>query len=75
MTTEFKRTHHGHMYGVPVWLDMTDDDCPGIEPKHSMIGECAWQIMNFFFGCFTWTASTLNPNYEPVFPIRVGAPV
>ena len=75
MTTEFTKTHHGHMYGVPVWLDMTDPECPGVEPKYGLLGECAWQVLHFLFGCFTWTVSTLNPDYDPEFPIRVGAPV
>lgn len=74
MTTKykFKPTHHGRFLGVPVWLDMTDENVPGIEPKYKPIGSIALSVMEFLFGCFTWLQTFIDPYYEPMFPILVG---
>lgn len=68
----FKKTHHGRFLGVPVWLDMTNPECPAIEAKFGVVGDACMNVMEFLFGCFTWLQTAVNPYYEPLFPILVG---
>lgn len=72
---QFKATHHGKLHGIPVWIDFSTEPAPGIKAKGGFIGEVALDVMEFFFGCFTWTATLINPNYEPMYAIHVGKPV
>lgn len=72
---EFKATHHGKFLGVPVWLDMTDESCPVINPKFGIVGEVALTVMEFLFSIFTYINTLINPSYEPMFPILVGCEV
>ena len=75
MEYKFKATHHGSLHGIPCWIDMTDDDAPGIKAKGGFIGEIALDFMELLFGCFTWCATALNPDYEPMYAIKVGKAV
>lgn len=70
MDYKFKPTHHGRMYGIPVLLDMTYEDCPGVVAKYKM--GYLLDFMGFLFGCYCMTASFFNPEFEPMFPILVG---
>jgi len=58
------------MFGVPVWIDMTDDEAPDIEVKYWWL-EWALDVMEFLFGCFIWINTAINPDYEPVYPIYI----
>ncbi|AIM40761.1 hypothetical protein PR08_gp03 [Idiomarinaceae phage Phi1M2-2] len=71
----FKRTHHGRFLGVPVWLDMTDEECPAIEAKYGILGNLAMDFMEALFGVFIWVCTMVNSDYEPLFPIMVGEQV
>lgn len=54
---------------------MNDDDAPGIKAKGGFIGEIALNLMEGLFGCFTFMATALNPDYEPMYAIKLGKPV
>lgn len=75
MEYKFKATHHGSLHGIPCWIDMSDEIAPGIKAKGGFIGEIALDFMELLFGCFTWCATALNPDYEPMYAIKVGKAV
>ena len=65
------KTHIGLMFGcVPVYLDMTDDDCPGVE---GLFFGCDFMldIVEPIFGACIFIMSAINPEYEPAFPIKI----
>lgn len=66
----FKRTHHGKIYGIPVYLDMTDPECPGIEPKYKL--GFLLSIAEAFFMSYCAVKSLFDLEFEPMFPILVG---
>lgn len=72
---EFKRTNHGWLLCVPVWLDMTDEESPGVEAKGGFVGDIALTVMESFYSLFVLLYSWMNPFWEPVWPIIVGAEV
>ena len=74
-TFQFKRTHHGKLHGVPVWLDMTNKDCPCVEAKYGRIGEIALDFMESVFGAYVYLKTMVDPFYEPMYRIQVGKPV
>lgn len=71
MSYEFKRTHYGSLHGIPCWIDLTDDEAPAIRAKGGLIGECALDVMDFLFGCYCTVACLLNPDFEPMFAIKI----
>ena len=65
----FTPTHYGSFLGVPVLIDMTDDECPALEARY-----CLWWLMNgmeFLFGIYCTIMSAINANFEPLFPIKI----
>ena len=66
---EFKPTHHGSFLGVPVLIDMTDDECPALEARY-----CLWWLMDgmeFLFGIYCMIMSAIDAEFEPLFPIKI----
>lgn len=64
-------THKGLFCGVvPVYLDMTDEDCPLVVERH-------WLILPLFiatelvFGCCVFVRTLFDAEYEPMFPIKI----
>lgn len=62
-------THYGTMFGVPVWIDMTNPNIPEIEVKHRWM-EWVLDVMEFMFGLFVLLNTLINKNYEPMYPIH-----
>lgn len=67
---EINATHHGKMFGVPVWLDMTDPECPGVEAKYKL--DLVLDFMESMFALYCFTVSLINPEFEPMFLVQVG---
>lgn len=66
-----KFTHKGFFCGiVPVYIDMTNEDCPMICERH-------WSLLPLFmlvellFGCAVLIRTMSDPDYEPLFPIKI----
>jgi len=72
---EFKATHHGSLHGVPCWIDMRDDIAPGIQAKGGFIGEVALDVMECLFGCYCTLRCSVDPDFEPMFAIKLGEEV
>lgn len=71
MKYEFKKTHYGSLHGVPCWIDMTNEEAPGIEAKGGFIGEFALDAMECLFGCFCFVMTFVNTDFEPMYAITV----
>lgn len=69
-THHSRRTHHGKVFGIPVYLDMTNEKCPHVEPKYCL--GFALTIMEHIFGLYCLIKSYFDPYFEPLFPILVG---
>jgi hypothetical protein len=69
---EFNPTHKGLMFGVvPVYLDMTDEECPAILGRNWF---CEYVLLDFFsvlFNVLTLMLTRINPEFEPMFPIKI----
>lgn len=66
-----KRTHKGFLFGiVPVYLDMTDSDCPGLEVRHWSLTPLLY-LCEAIFGICVFLKSMIDIEYEPAFPIKV----
>lgn len=63
-------THYGTMFGVPVYIDMTDPECPGIEVQKKWM-EPLLDVMEFLFGCFVYINTLFDRDYEPMYPIYI----
>lgn len=70
MTAQFKATHYGSMFGVPVLLNMENPDAPEVKVKFVIL-EPVLDLMEFLFSCFTWVQTFVNSDYEPSFPILI----
>ena len=71
---KMRRTHYGRFLGVPVYLDLTTPECPGIEPRHVVLEPVLWAAERAF-EVFCGVNSLMDPDFEPLFPILVGRPV
>lgn len=67
---KFKRTHHGKLFGIPVYLDMTNPECPSVEAKYKL--DFLLTITEFLFGFYCSVITILNPNFVPMYPFLVG---
>lgn len=68
---DFKPTHKGFFLGiVPVYLDMTNADCPTISERHWSLAPLG-VVVDVLFAAFVWVATTINPHYEPTYPIMI----
>lgn len=71
MNEEFKPTHKGLMFGlVPVYLDMSNEECPCIEARHWIL-EIPLDICHAIFACCVFVMTAMDANYEPSFPIMI----
>jgi hypothetical protein len=67
----FNKTHKGLFYGfVPVYLDMTTPDCPGVTGRNVL---CEWLLDSghaiFSFACTCMYL--IDPDFEPMFWIKI----
>jgi len=70
--TDMTLTHKGLFCGlVPVWLDMNQPECPGVEARGGILGEIWLDIVEGMFGIFCYLATIANPEFEPMYPIRI----
>lgn len=64
-------THYGLMYGiVPVKLDFTDHACPKVAGRWPGF-VFLLMILDLLFGFFCLITTMANPEFEPMFPIRI----
>lgn len=66
-----RRTHKGLMYGiVPCYFDFTNEECPEVEGR--FLGcDLLCDVVEIIFSAFCFVATFLNPDYEPLFPIKL----
>lgn len=68
---EMKRTHKGLMFGlVPVFLDMSDAECPAVEGRNFAC-EILLDIVTPIFGACIFIMTMINREYKPAFPIKI----
>lgn len=48
-------THYGKYYGIPIYLDLSDEEMPGIA--------CKWSLMEPIFSLFTCIEIFLKDNF------------
>lgn len=70
---DFKHTHNGKMFGVPVKLDMRCEECPQIDADRWWVP--LLEVMHLLFALYCMVMSILSPEFEPVFPVQVGRKV
>lgn len=71
MSNEMKRTHKGLMFGlVPVFLDMSDEECPAVEGRN-FVCDIILDIVTPIFGVCIFIMTMVNREYEPAFPIKI----
>ena len=64
-------THYGLMYGiVPIKIDFTDHQCPGIAGRWFGC-EMLLSVFDMLFGIFCYVVTWIDPDYDPMFPIRI----
>lgn len=64
-------THYGLLYGVvPVYLSRVDTDCPDLVERHWSLIPLMW-LCEQAFGLYCLTATAVNPEFEPAFPITI----
>lgn len=69
MEERMKRTHYGRLHGIPVWLDMTDQHCPGVEARYFL--DPVLSIMEFLHGFYCFVMSMVDSEFEPMYPILI----
>ena len=68
---KFKPTHTGLMYGfIPVLLDMEDRECPSVDGRYYGC-DLLLSIVEPIYGLVAFVATVINPNFEPVFAIKI----
>lgn len=68
---EMKRTHKGLMFGcVPVFLDMTDQECPSVEGRN-LLCEVFLSVAHNIFAVCIFIRTAVDREYEPSFPIQI----
>lgn len=60
-------THHGRMFGIPVWLGDLDTECPSVAGKHIVL-DALLAVADVLFGLFVFVTQMDDPAY----PILVG---
>ncbi len=66
-----KYTHKGFFCGiVPIYLDMTDEECPLVVERH-------WSLLplfimtEFVFGICVFLRTLVDLEYEPMYPLKI----
>lgn len=70
MAVDFKPTHKGFLFGVPVYIADLDSEAPQIGARWSCI-EWVLDLMESLFGCYCFVMCSINPEFEPMYPIKV----
>lgn len=70
-----KFTHFGRFYGVPLYLNLEDEQCPTIAGRN-IIFDYLFVLMTFFHNAVVergaqFFAAITGQDYEPGFPIMV----
>ena len=63
-------THYGSLHGIPVLIDLTDDECPAITGRYFWC-DAALEVMEALFSAFVWMMTYLDDEYEPVYAIKL----
>lgn len=68
---EFNPTHKGLMFGiVPVYLDMTDRECPSVQGRNYFC-EIFMDMCEPIFMICVFVRSCFDHEYEPCYPIKL----
>lgn len=67
---DFKPTHKGTLFGVPVLIADLETEAPQIAGRWFGC-ETALSIMENLFGFYCYVMCTINPDFEPMYPIKV----
>lgn len=63
-------TQKGWFFLCPIYLDMTNEDCPVVDARFQWLEW--WHDVNlWFFGVLTGMILMVNPEHEPMFPLRI----
>ena len=64
-------THYGWFYGiVPVYVDMTNEECPGVTCRHWTI-EPLMSVVDNIANLCCYVASLFSDDFEPMFSIKL----
>lgn len=63
-------THYGFLHGIPVYVDFSTPDAPGIETRW-YIPEFCLDIMEALFGCYVGFMTAIEPDFEPCYAIKL----
>lgn len=61
-------THRGWYFFVPIYLTL--DDCPKVSARNG-VPEWLMDLAEAVFGACVFVRSLLDPDYEPLYPLRV----
>lgn len=71
MDNAMTKTHKGLFLGVvPVYLDMTDESCPGVQPRHWAFTPLL-HLCEMIFGMCVFLRSRVDADYVPAYPVTV----
>lgn len=68
---DFKPTHYGSLYGFPIWIDMTDEDCPAIKAKFGKFGDIIFDIIEGLASIYISIMQSIDPMWEPTYTITI----
>lgn len=67
-------THRGWFGLCPVFVGMVESEGPALMARHPVL-EWWLDLQEILLGSAGFVLSLLNPGYEPMWPIRIGAPL
>jgi hypothetical protein len=70
MTPPITFTHKGWFGLCPVYIGDINTEGPCLDPRHWSL---SWlmPVSEAIFGMAFWIMTTINPDYEPMWPIRI----
>lgn len=69
---KFTPTHHGLFCGiVPIRVDMTDPEMPGVEAMGGYAGDLLLEAVEALFGLCVFIRTVIDNDYEPMYPIKI----
>lgn len=63
-------THKGWFAFCPVYVDMTDEDCPGVEARWAIL-EPLLTLATWLQGAAELVAQYIDPEHDPYWRIRI----
>jgi hypothetical protein len=63
-------THYGWFFMCPIYLNANEGDGMAVEARHWML-EPWFTVNELIFAACVWIMTSINPEYEPMFPFRV----